>query len=131
MGKHNAFLDWFDTSTPSKHPVFGKVTEGMDVINAINTVPTGPGDKPKTPVVMEKIEIMLARGCGRSCHSVSRDDDVRSCEVVCGSRACAGRRARVTTALRASIFSETSAKFRFPTSHLRNSYFSALWRYFT
>ena len=23
--KHNAFLDWFDTSTPSKHPVFGKV----------------------------------------------------------------------------------------------------------
>ena len=20
--KHNAFLDWFDTSTPSKHPVF-------------------------------------------------------------------------------------------------------------
>ena len=56
--KHNAFLDWFDTSTPSKHPVFGKITEGMDVINAINTVPTGPGDKPKTPVVMEKIEIM-------------------------------------------------------------------------
>jgi len=56
--KHNAFLDWFDTSTPSKHPVFGKVTEGMDVVNAINTVPTGPGDKPKTPVVMEKIEIM-------------------------------------------------------------------------
>ena len=22
---HNNFLDWFDTSTPSKHPVFGKV----------------------------------------------------------------------------------------------------------
>ena len=38
--KHNAFLDWFDNSTPSKHPVFGKVTEGMDVINAINNVPT-------------------------------------------------------------------------------------------
>ena len=26
---HNAFLDWWDTSTPSKHPVFGKVTDGM------------------------------------------------------------------------------------------------------
>ena len=23
--KHNAFLDYFDNSTPSKHPVFGKV----------------------------------------------------------------------------------------------------------
>ena len=54
--KHNAFLDWFDSSTPSAHPVFGKITDGMDVINAINTVPTGPGDKPITPVVMEKIE---------------------------------------------------------------------------
>ena len=30
----------------------------MDVVTAINTVPTGPGDKPKTPVVMEKIEII-------------------------------------------------------------------------
>ena len=24
--KHNAFLDYFDNSTPSKHPVFGKVS---------------------------------------------------------------------------------------------------------
>ena len=32
---HNGFLDWFDRSTPSKHPVFGKVTEGADVIKAI------------------------------------------------------------------------------------------------
>ena len=23
---HNSFLDWFDKSTPSQHPVFGKVT---------------------------------------------------------------------------------------------------------
>lgn len=55
---HNSFLDWFDKSTPSKHPVFGKVTEGMDIVTKINTTPTGPGDKPKTPVVMEKIEIV-------------------------------------------------------------------------
>lgn len=32
---HNAFLDWFDGSTPSKHPVFAKVTEGMDVVKKI------------------------------------------------------------------------------------------------
>ena len=55
---HNSFLDYFDPSTPSKHPVFGKVTDGMDIVNKINTTPTGPGDKPKTPVVMEKIEIV-------------------------------------------------------------------------
>ncbi len=28
---HNAYLDWF-TPGPSKHPVFGKVTDGMDVV---------------------------------------------------------------------------------------------------
>jgi cyclophilin family peptidyl-prolyl cis-trans isomerase len=32
---HNAFLDWFDRSTPSQHPVFGKVTEGMDVVKKL------------------------------------------------------------------------------------------------
>jgi cyclophilin family peptidyl-prolyl cis-trans isomerase len=25
---HNAYLDWFDNTTPSKHPVFGKIIEG-------------------------------------------------------------------------------------------------------
>ena len=32
---HNSFLDWWDTSTPSKHPVFGRVNKGMDIIKAI------------------------------------------------------------------------------------------------
>ena len=100
---HNDFLDYFNPRTPSKHPVFGKVIEGMDgapsacaralrayprsmrdappiltatsafppvpwlnstppdlplaVIKAIESTPTGPGDKPKTPVVVETIEI--------------------------------------------------------------------------
>ena len=31
---HNAYLDWFSPG-PSKHPVFGKVIEGMEVIKAI------------------------------------------------------------------------------------------------
>ncbi len=32
---HNSFLDWFDKSTQSQHPVFGKVIEGMDVVKTI------------------------------------------------------------------------------------------------
>lgn len=34
---HNSFLDWFDRQSPSQHPVFGKVTEGMDVVKTIES----------------------------------------------------------------------------------------------
>lgn len=54
--KHNGYLDYFSPGQ-SKHPVFGKVTKGMDVVNAIGSTPTMPGDRPKTPVKMEKITI--------------------------------------------------------------------------
>ncbi|HNX50112.1 MAG TPA: peptidylprolyl isomerase [Thermoanaerobaculaceae bacterium] len=53
---HNAFLDWF-TPGQSKHPVFGRVTEGMEVVRAIEATPTGPGDRPKTPVQVLKVTI--------------------------------------------------------------------------
>jgi peptidyl-prolyl cis-trans isomerase A (cyclophilin A) len=40
-----------------KHTIFGEVTEGMDVVNAISKLPTGSGDRPATDVVLERIEI--------------------------------------------------------------------------
>ena len=46
----NSFLN-------NKHAVFGKVVEGMDVINKISKLPTKPGDQPVQDVVIEKIRI--------------------------------------------------------------------------
>jgi len=46
----NSFLD-------TKHTVFGNVTEGMDVVTAINNVKTGDSDKPEVDVVITSITI--------------------------------------------------------------------------
>ena len=54
---HNDYLDWF-TPGASKHPVFGKVTAGLDVLKKIETAPTDMDDRPKTPVRMNRVRVV-------------------------------------------------------------------------
>merc|ERR1711957_798156 len=52
---NNKNLDWFSPGT-SKHPVFGKITKGMDVVTAISKVKTS-NDNPVKPIRMNSITI--------------------------------------------------------------------------
>ena len=44
---------WLD----GKHTVFGRVTSGMEAVDAIESQPTGAGDRPLEPCVIERVEV--------------------------------------------------------------------------
>jgi cyclophilin family peptidyl-prolyl cis-trans isomerase len=51
------FIMHVDYPLPPNYTKFGQVIEGQDVVDAIASTPTGPNDKPISPVTMEKVTI--------------------------------------------------------------------------
>jgi len=51
----NTQLDFDKEPAASRHPVFARVIEGMDVVDAIVAVPTEGQDRPIDPVVIESV----------------------------------------------------------------------------
>jgi peptidylprolyl isomerase len=54
----NTYLDFDKKPFNSKHPVFGQVIEGMDVIEKIGLVATNAHDQPREDIKVEKAEII-------------------------------------------------------------------------
>lgn len=53
----NPYLDFDKQPSSAKHPVFGRVVSGMEVVDAISTVPVGEASRPLEPVVINSITI--------------------------------------------------------------------------
>ncbi len=51
------FIMTADYPLPNLYTIFGKVVSGQDVVDKIANVPTGPNDKPLSPVTMQKVTV--------------------------------------------------------------------------
>ena len=60
---HNSFLDHHNKQTPSKHPVFGRIVSGMEIVKAIEATPTSAGDK-GTAGALDGAAVLAAGGVG-------------------------------------------------------------------
>ncbi len=57
----NVGLDFDKQPLTSKHPVFGRVVKGLEIVDAISQVETGQRDLPVEPVVIESVTIVPAQ----------------------------------------------------------------------
>ena len=58
-GGSQFFINLVDNNFLDKaHPAFGKVVEGMDVVEAMGKVKTGPGDRPVKEVKIESAKVV-------------------------------------------------------------------------
>jgi cyclophilin family peptidyl-prolyl cis-trans isomerase len=55
--KDNDFLNQDKARDGNGYAVFGKVVEGMDVVDKIRVTPTAPGDVPLQPVIIKKATV--------------------------------------------------------------------------
>jgi peptidyl-prolyl cis-trans isomerase A (cyclophilin A) len=55
--KDNDFLNQAQSRDGNGYTVFGKVVQGMDVVDKIRATPTGPGDVPLQQVVIKKATV--------------------------------------------------------------------------
>ena len=53
----NCYLDFDKKPYSSAHPVFGKVVDGMEIVDAISQVKTSRNDKPAQDIIIKKITI--------------------------------------------------------------------------
>lgn len=51
------FICLADVGLPHSYTIFGSVNEGMDAVDAIASIPTGPGDKPTEDCVIRSVTI--------------------------------------------------------------------------
>merc|ERR1712061_468003 len=54
---NNSNLDWFSPGA-SKHPVFGKISENMDLVKKISEVKT-KDDNPVNPIMMQSVTVAM------------------------------------------------------------------------
>jgi cyclophilin family peptidyl-prolyl cis-trans isomerase len=47
-------------SLPPLYSLFGQVVKGLDIVEMMQNVPTGPGDRPKTDLVIKSVAITVA-----------------------------------------------------------------------